>query len=302
MIDVHRLKIFSKVAELKSFSKAAHTMYLTQPTVSQHMASLEDYFALPLFDRGGKEVNLTRAGELLYDYARKITMLTDEAQQTLDQFKGKKCGSVLVGASTIPGEYMLPVFLGSFTVKYPDIRTIITIKDSRDIVEMMLEGQLDLGIVGAKIKHETLHYTRLIDDNLVIVVPQGHPWCDLDKINIQALCNEPFVIRESGSGSRMALGKTLRDAGVNTADLNIVAEVSSNTAIKQAIKSGAGISLISELAVREEVEQGALKKVSIADVSFKRSFYIVQDKKRSQSPVSKTFVSYLKEMAKETMQ
>ena len=111
MFDIHKLEIFSKVAELKSFSRAAHEMYLTQPTVSQHITTLENYLGMKLFDRMGKDVTLTKAGEILYRYAKQITTLTGEARQALDHFMGKKSGHLVLGASTIPGEYILPALL-----------------------------------------------------------------------------------------------------------------------------------------------------------------------------------------------
>ena len=146
MLDIHQLEIYVKVAELKSFSKAAQTIYLTQPTISQHMNALENYLGTKLFDRLGKEVVLTKAGEVLYGYAKQITGLRREAEQALDHFMGKKSGHLIMGASTIPGEYILPSLLGKFKEHYPAIRTTLRIGDTEEIVEESLSLAKHFGI------------------------------------------------------------------------------------------------------------------------------------------------------------
>jgi DNA-binding transcriptional LysR family regulator len=294
MLDVHRLKIFVRVAELRSFSKAAQASYLTQPTVSQHIQALEDFLGLALFDRLGREVCLTRAGEILFGFARQITHLAEETLQTLEHFKGNKTGSLVIGASTIPGEYMLPHLLGEFVRSYPGVTTVLRIADTRQTIDDLAARTIDVGLVGAKINHACIQFTRLADDEQIVVVPRGHRWCQEPVIDLQELCREPFVIRESGSGSRMALGKKLHSAGITTDSLTIAAELGSTTAIKQAVKAGVGVALISERAVDEELAAGILRKVPVSGMSFIRSFYLVQDRRRTPSPLCKTFVQFLK--------
>ncbi len=294
MLDIHRLKIFAKVAELRSFSKAAQAIYLTQPTVSQHVNALEEYLELKLFDRLGKEVRLTRAGEILYGFAKQITVMADDTLEALDHFKGMKSGSILIGSSTIPGEYVLPQLLGVFSQQFPNVKTVLHIADSQQTVNELRARNIDLGIVGAKIPDSSLQYTRLLEDEQVIVIPHGHRWWNADAIELAELCREPFVIRESGSGSRMALGKELLRAGISTDSLNIAAELGSSTAVKQAVKAGVGVALISERAVREEIQLRTLKNVQVRDIYFPRAFYLVQDGRRTLSPICKTFVQFIK--------
>lgn len=294
MLDIHRLKIFAKVAELKSFSKAAQAIYLTQPTVSQHVNALEEYLELKLFDRLGKEVRLTRAGEILYGFARQLTVMADDTLQALEHFKGLKSGSINIGSSTIPGEYVLPHMLGAFARQFPGVKTVLHIADSQQTVNDLRNRTIDLGIVGAKIPGSSLRYTRLIDDEQVVVVPRGHRWWHADTVVLQDLCREPFVIRESGSGSRMALGRALQRSGIDTESLNIAAELGSTTAVKQAVKAGVGVALISERAVAEEVQLEVLKTVQVSGISFTRAFYLVQDSRRTPSPMCKTFVQFMK--------
>jgi DNA-binding transcriptional LysR family regulator len=293
MLDIHQLEIFAKVAELKNFSKAAQEMYLTQPTVSQHVSSLENYLGIKLFDRMGKEVALTKAGEILYRYAKQITSLRGEAQQALDHFRGKKSGHLTLGASTIPGEYILPSLLGKFKKEYPSISVTLRIGDTEEIVDALLTSRIELGIIGAKISHTRLHYTSFVEDELIVVVPRGHRWWKKTSIGIQELCDEPFIMREAGSGTRISMENRLEEIGITSNDLTIIAEVGSTTAVKQAIKAHLGVSLISERAVEEEIRLQQFRKVPIKKVEFKRTFFIIQDKKRSASPLCKAFIQFL---------
>ncbi len=293
MLDIHRLKIFSKIAELKSYSNAAQALYLTQPTVSQHMAALENYIGLKLFDRVGKEVQLTSAGEMLYRYAKNIVSMAEEAQQSLDAFRGKKQGHITIGASTIPGEFILPELLGRFSEKYPDIKATMRIGDTEDIVHELLNRDVELGVVGAKVKDSRLQFSRFMDDDLVLVVPRGHRWWLQESVEVTALVEEPFVMRERGSGTRLAMERHLKKAGVDPDQLHITTMVGSTTAVKQAVKAGLGVSLLSSRAVQEEVEHTIFKIVPVIGAQFTRTFYIVQDKKRTASPLCKVFVQFL---------
>ena len=295
MLDIHQLEIFAKVAELKNFSKAAQEMYLTQPTISQHVSSLENYLGIKLFDRMGKEVALTRAGEILYRYAKQITALRGEAQQALDHFRGKKSGHLTLGASTIPGEYILPSLLGKFKREYPSISVTLRIGDTEEIIDELLTSKIELGIIGAKISHARLHYTSFVEDELIVVVPRGHRWWKKTSIGIQELCDEPFIMREAGSGTRISMEKRLDEIGIPPDRLKIIAEVGSTTAVKQAIKAHLGVSLISERAVEEEIRLQQFRKVPIKKAEFKRTFFIIQDKKRSTSPLCKAFTQFLSE-------
>jgi len=293
MLDTHRLKIFLKVADLKSFSKAAHELYLTQPTVSQHIHSLEQHIGIPLFDRCGKEALLTRAGEILYGYAWQIIVLHSEAEQALDHFQGKKSGTMVLGASTIPGEYLLPGLLGKFKQAYPGIQVAIRISDTAGIVNQLLDRVIELGVVGARIKDDRLQYARFIDDELVLIIPRGHRWWSRNRVGPADLAQEPFVIRERGSGTRISMDHHLKKAGITPERLNLIAEVGSTTAVKEAVKANLGISFISRRAVEEELKAGIFKTVPVERLQFMRTFYIVSERKRAFSPLVEAFVAFL---------
>jgi DNA-binding transcriptional LysR family regulator len=293
MLDIHQCEIFVQVAELKSFSKAAQRMYLTQPTVSQHICALESYLGARLFDRLGKEVALTRAGEVLYGYAKQITALRGKAQQALDLLMGKKSGNLILGASTIPGEYILPQQLGQFKAMYPGIRITIRIGDTGEIIDELLARKIELGIVGAKLVNPRLQFKAFVEDELILVVPKGHRWWKRASIALDELNQEPFIMREAGSGTRLNMEKHLHEHGIATDSLHVIAEVGSTTAVKQAIKARLGISLISERAVGEELKLGIFRKIAIRNVRLPRSFFIIQDKKQTPSPLCAALLQFL---------
>src|SRR5689334_22320928 len=195
-MDLRRLEVFAKVAELGSFSRAAEALYLTQPTVSEHVRALEDEVGVQLLDRLGRGATPTRAGELLLGYARRMLMLAREAQQALDQFQGRMSGELVIGGSTIPGEYILPALLGVFKTKYPQISVSLLIGDSRQVSEWVEQGRVEVGVVGARPALRALVARELMPDELVLVVPAGHPWAARKTIPLDELRREPMVVRE----------------------------------------------------------------------------------------------------------
>lgn len=298
MIDVHRLKIFLKIADLKSFTLAAKACLLTQPTVSQHIASLEQYFGLTLFDRKGKRLMLTGAGEIVYSHAKKISALFDELVQSVEMYKGRKTGTLLVGASTIPGECILPKVLGRLKDVIPDIKVRLSIADTEQVVQLLLDHYVDLAVVGSKLKHKRLRYSPIIRDELVLIVPRGHRWCGEETVDINDLKSEPFVLRESGSGTRMEMGKILAGAGLDPAQLRVVCEVGTTMAVKESVAAGLGIAFVSKWAIACEVQQRMLHVVRVRNLTFERWFYLVRDAARTPGPLCESFEQFLRSYCK----
>ena len=175
-MDLRQLEVFSGVYELRSFSRTASALRLTQSTVSEHVRLLEEELGTRLFDRLSRETVPTRAGELLYGYAKQMLALRAEARQALGEFLGQVTGNLLVGGSTIPGEYVLPAVIGRFRERHPRVSITLQISDTRGIVHAVLEGQVDVGVVGADPSGRGLEVKPLMPDELVLVVPAGHPW------------------------------------------------------------------------------------------------------------------------------
>lgn len=289
-MELKYIEIFCAVAELKNFSKAAQALHLTQPTVSIHIKSLEDEFSTRLFDRMGRTVLLTQAGEILYRYAKEIVQLKEDARLAMETLKGTMSGRLIIGASTIPGEYILPSFLARFKDSYPGIFPALKIGDSSDIYKSVLEGEVDVGIVGAVIRDSNIVSRKFLDDELVLVSSATLKSSTLDTGPLKKI---PLLVREPGSGSRGTLEKHLKKIGLAIEDLNVVAEVGSSQALIQAVESGMGMAFISRLSIVRDIENKVLKTVQLKRIKIKRNFYIITHRLRFKSRICETFIDFL---------
>ena len=292
-MDFRQIEIFVKVAELGSFSRAAEALYLTQPTVSERVRSLEEELGQKLLDRQQRGATPTKAGQLLLTYARRILQLQREARQALDEFQGRMSGELIVGASTIPGEYVLPPLIGRFKAKFPDISISLLIGDTQGVLDWLLDGKVEAGVVGARIDHRGLEYRELMPDELVLVVPAEHPWHGRKTVTLEEVRQEPLIVRERGSGSRHALERALGEVGLKLGAFKVVGEMGSTQAIKQAVKAGVGLSMISKRAVEEECRANLLWCVKVKDLKFSRAFYLVIHRDRTRSPLAEAFRAFL---------
>jgi DNA-binding transcriptional LysR family regulator len=292
-VDLRRLEVFAKVAELGSFSRAAQALSLTQPTVSEHIRALEDELGVQLLDRLGRGASATRAGRLLLTYAQRMLALSREARQAIEQFQGRMAGELVVGGSTIPGEYVLPALVGQFRAKHADISIVLLIGDSRQVSEWIDEGRVELGIIGARPTQRTLEAREVMSDELVVMLPAAHGWADRATVTLAELQTEPMIVRERGSGSREALERALDGAGTSLGAFRIVGEMGSTQAVKQAVRAGLGITLISRRAVHDEFRAGLVACLKIEGVSVGRSFYLVTHRDRTRSPLGVAFLGFL---------
>ena len=296
-MDLRRLEVFAKVAELGSFSRAAEALFLTQPTVSEHVRALEEELGLSLLDRMGRGATPTPAGQLLLGYARRSLALSREDRQTIEQFQGRMSGQLTVGGSTIPGEYILPALIGQFKAKFPDISISLLIGSSRQINEWVDEGRVEIGVAGARPTSRTLQARELMPDELVIVVPADHAWASTKSVTLASMKTQPLILRERGSGSREAVERALAEVGGDLAAFRVVGEMGSTQAVKQAVRAGVGIALISRRAVEDECRARLLHCVKVTDLKITRSFYLVTNRDRTRSPLAQAFVDFVESRA-----
>lgn len=293
-MEMKRLEIFCRVVELKSFTRAAEASLLTQPTVSENIRLLEEAVGERLLDRLGREVLPTPAGDILYRYARGILQLRDEARQALAEYRGRLCGELLIGASTIPGTYLLPPLLAAFRAAHPQVHPILKISGSGQVIAALLEGELSIGLVGAEVCDGRLESRRLPGDELLLVVPPGHPWWTRKEIAAPELANQPFILRERGSGTRQVMAAALRGQGLELDGLDVRAEMGSSEAVRQAVRAGLGIAILSSLAVAEDIARGVLKRLPIAGIRMQRPFFLVHRRGRQLSPLATAFCDHLR--------
>lgn len=293
-MDLHRLEVFCKVVELRSFTKAAEAVLLSQPTVSEHIRTLEAMLGEKLLDRLGREAFPTPAGEILYRYAQKMLRLRDEARQALGRYRGELSGRLVLGASTIPGTYILPKIIGSFKTLHPSIQLTLKIASTGEIGEAVLRGDLEIGLVGSRWKDGRLETEEVFSEELVLAVYPSHPWSTRREVDMEELYGEHFILRQADSGTRMVMSHILGGHGFDFSKLFVVAEMATTQAVRQSIKAGIGISILSRQAVEEDLEGGSLVAVPIKGIRFHRPFYLIQRKNRQLSPLCEAFLIHLR--------
>lgn len=300
-MDLRQLETFVVVINLKSFSKAAKKLFLTQPTITNHIQNLENELGTILINRHGKNISPTSAGNILYDYALNIINMRDMAAFKLNEYKGKFEGTLEISSSSIPKQYILPKILTQFSSKYPEVKFSISKNDSKNVIESILDGFSDFGLVGAKYNSNNLEYIKLIDDNLVIVTPnnENFPYeCGVE-LDYEFLIKQKIIMREEGSGTRLGFEDYLSRSNYNLENLNIIAHIEDNETIKRFIELGFGISILSKLAIKKEIESGLMKYYNIKSFDDTRSFYFVYHKKRHLSPLAQTFKDFILHYIKE---
>ncbi|MCD6184357.1 MAG: LysR family transcriptional regulator [Deltaproteobacteria bacterium] len=290
--DLKQLEIFCKIVEFQSFTKAARAVALAQASVSERIAVLENSVGTRLLDRLGRKVVPTSAGKLLFKHAVALLEMKQMACMEMDAFLGIRKGEINLGASTIPGEYILPGIMVAFSKKHPLISIKLAISDSREIESRIIDGTFEMGVVGSKNSSDNLIYNKLWDDELVLAVSAGHRWSDKNSIFIQELSEEPFILREEGSGTLRIITDYFNSTSFDMDSLKTIARFGSSTAVKEGIKSGLGISVLSSRAIKTELDAGILKALKIENLLMTRNFYLIRDKRRKMSPVSNALLNF----------
>jgi DNA-binding transcriptional LysR family regulator len=294
VMEDHKLKVFCTVAETKSFSKASEIIHLTQPAVSLQIQALEELYETKLFDRSSSTVSLTPAGDILYRYAKEILALYAAAEKNIGELTGLVKGSISVGASTTIGNYVLPNVLADFRRTHPKIKVHLFVGNTKRIVEYLNSGNIDFGIVEGDVARQKLIIEKLIADELVVIVPPLHPWAKKKEVSIYDVTKEPFILREDGSGTRQIIEKYLSKHGISSHDMKAAMMLGSTVAIKGAVESGIGVSMVSRWAARKESKYGSLKLLSIKEEKLLREFALIYQKNSIASHAVDEFLSYLK--------
>ena len=281
-----------RIIELRSFTKAAEELGLTQPTVSKQIVDLEQFFQVRLIDRTKRSLALTRAGEILFKHAKDFLSLKRETIEAMASFRGLKSGSLRLGASSIPGVYILPPILKAFKGRFGGVDLTLVLSDSQNITDRVENGDVDIGFVGSREETKRIAYKQFLEDSIIFIAPLEFP----ELIDIHDIAKYPLLVREPGSGTRKCFETALLKRHLKPEDLHVVGELGDTEAIKAAVREGMGISYISNRAVREELSRGLLKVLSVKGFpGVKRSFYIITKKGRSTSPQTEALLRIINE-------
>jgi DNA-binding transcriptional LysR family regulator len=292
--ELPHLATFARAAERGSFTAAAADLGVTQAAVSQRIAALERDLRTALFDRRAGRVALTEAGERLYELARRILDLHDEARRSLGGRRPRVAGELAIAASSVPAECYLPALLAAFRDRFPEVRVRASVGDSASVAKEVSKGLASLGLTGEKEDGKGLESEPVGTDALALILPPGHPLAGRKSLSLATLSKEPLILREPGSGTRCALRKGLERAGTSLDAMTVALEMGSNAAIKDAVKRGLGAAFVSRSTVERELAAGELASVPVRGLVLTRSLYAVYHRRRPLSPAASAFLHFLK--------
>lgn len=298
-MNLKQLEAFVQVAEGKSFSKAAKELFLTQPTISAHIASLERELNARLFVRNTKEVSLSEDGKDLYRYARQII---DLQKQIEERFETEEEGSrhcITIAASTIPAQYLLPRVLKRFNEKYPDEQIKIMESDSSKVVSQIVDHIVDVGFTGTVLEKKHCRYLPFYKDKLAVITPNTERYRRLKEESpngIDWILEEHLIMREEGSGTRKEAEEQLKAAGIPAEKLDVIASIGNQETIKKSVRQGMGITILSELAAVDEEADGELLTFPIPGADAGRDINLVYNKNYQLSRSAERFIKVVKEV------
>ena len=294
LFDLRQLRAFEAVARHGGFSRASREIGLSQPTLSTHIRNLESSMGTRLFDRGSRGVNLTPAGAVLARYAGRILDLCEESLEAVLAHTGQIRGSIHIDASTVPGEYLLPRWLGHFHQRYPDVRVTLTVSDSAKVLDRVEGNEVALGVIGSAGEHPFLEWKLLCEDRLVLVGPPGFPDPEVAlQLSRGDFTRVPLIRRETGSGTQTALEKELRRRGIDPESLSWTAVLGSTRAVIEGVLAGLGGAFVSRGTVSREIEDGTLVLLPTGDFLVHRNLYVITNSRRTLSPAAACFLEEL---------
>lgn len=289
-MNIDYLKAFYVTVKANSISKAAKIMHLTQPGLSMQIQSLEKELQVSLLNRSNRGVELTEAGEIVFDYANTILSLQDNIERDLENLKTHK-KKLLIGSCKSIGEYALPCSVYIFKHEHPDIDINLEISNTETVVDNILNKTVNIGIVQGKVNHKDLIYEKITSNNMLLVT--SLPLVK-DNITIDELKKLPLIFREEGSGARKDIIEKVESKSISIDDLNIIYELNSMEAIKTSVISAKGISFIPELIIKRELRDKVLTKIEVEDLEIVSDYYIIYKKNNTLNPYEQGFIDFLK--------
>lgn len=293
-LNFHQLYIFHAVASHGSFSRAAEALDITQPAVSIQVQELEKALGVTLFHRRARGLRITEVGETVYAYAQQIFSLSGKLVETVREMQDLSTGHLTLGASTTPGEFVLPLAVGQFRQVYPGIQVELVIANTRAIIQRVLRGEMDLGMVGSRPEEHTdeLEIIPYLTDEIVLVAAPTHLVAQCHPLTPAQVVEQGLIVREKGSATREAAEQHFAALGVPP---RIALDLGSNQAVKQAAVAGGGVGVISRLGVTAEVKAGMLIVLDVAGWDCRRPLTLIYPKERYLSPAQRAFVQFLVE-------
>ncbi|HEU5339174.1 MAG TPA: LysR family transcriptional regulator [Sulfuricaulis sp.] len=288
-LTLRQLKVFESVARHLNFTRAAEELFLTQPAVSMQVKLLEKQLGLALFEQLGKRIHLTEAGGEVLVYARGVTQQLDELESVLDLMKGLGGGRLRISVATT-ANYFIPTLLGTFSRRYPEVTVSLDVTNRETLLQQLSENTVDLVIMGQPPTEADVEAESFMENPLVIVAPPEHALAGEKQIPLKRLQNEVFLVREPGSGTRIAMERFFAGRKIQ---LKTGMEVGSNEAIKQSVQAGLGLGLLSRATIEQELELKRLTELDVAELPIMRHWYVVHRKGKRLSGAAEAFKNFM---------
>lgn len=293
MTDIHRLEVFATAAETVNFTETARRLHMTQPSVSQHIQALEQHFDVALFDRAGRYLQLTEAGERLAPMVQEMLRHWVRIEETMETMKGEVAGHLFVGCSTTPGKYVLPQLLAQFHERYPKVKVSCHVSSQEQSLQMLCDGDVHCALASAPhTSYGEIEFSPLITDPISLIVPVNHPWAARGIIDPEDLCQAQFIMREEGSGTRNAVREALAEVGILESDLDTLITLGNSEAIALAVQEGLGAGFVSSIVVSRLVAE-RVRVVDMRGVSISREIYFCHHVRRPATLAQSAFRTFV---------
>lgn len=292
-MNIAQLTTFVAVVDHGSFSEAARVLGVSQPAVTMQIQALEADIDATLLDRAYRRISLTEAGKTLLPHARRVIAELERARGDIEALSDTITGRIALAASTTPGQYLLPHALGSFLRLNPEVGVTLRVYDSSEVVARVESGDADLGMTGAEVHGARVLYEPLGSDELALICPADHPLAHRESVVFGEITEEPFIVRESGSGTRIAAEAAIRRTGVDPGDLDVVMELGTNEAIVSAVEGGMGLGIVSTHVAAKSLQLGTVALVHGAGFPIQRPLFLVLPR-RTPSRATEALVNHLR--------
>jgi DNA-binding transcriptional LysR family regulator len=293
-MNIEYLKTFQEIVRLGSFSETAKKMGISQPAVTFQVQKLEQELGVILIDRSQRNITLTPAGKRLLSFAENIGEEREKLRYDLEQLRDKVSGELLIGASTIPGEYLLPTLLAKFKQRYPAVKIQVDVSDSLTVIGKINDNDCEVGFCGIKPEEKDTTSFKIAGDEIVLIVFPGHPLASKRAVAVEELEEEPFIFREKTSGTQRNLENLLGKAGLDIRQWTPHLVLGSTQAVVAAVAAGAGIAFVSNLATKQCTAQGVVHQVNVKGLQLKRDFYCVYRQERITTRLLEVFIDFTK--------
>lgn len=295
-MNLNLFRTYVKVVETQNLSRTAEEFELSQPAITKQIQALEEYYGILLLERSGRRLKPTEAGEALYHMAREVIKVVEKTNRTMEELTESRKGTLVLGASSIPGHYILPLVMKKYKEQHAEVAISLEVSDTDKIISRVADREIDVGIVGGMPSNRKVDGFQWLDDELLVVVPANHRLASQKEVSLLKLIPEKWIIREKGSGTRKAFEELLVHKGLRREDLNVSIEAGSTETVMAMVEAGMGISIVSKWALSKA--EASLKIAFLRldqDSEVKRSFYVIYPRQKNRRRTVLEFISFIRQ-------